>query len=264
MIVIIYTPASYSPTFTLDRWFVATNQPSANLSLSQTTNAPTGYGYSAQLQRPNGNAVSAQNYLGQTVLSQDAYRWRGMPATLSFWAKAGANYSPTNSALSVQLVSGTGTNEGAAALVNGTWASKATLVSTTTTISATWTQYSFSGTFGSAISEIGVLLGFTPTGTAGANDWFEVTGVSIQPAGSAVPYNFPTYAVDLYQAQRTAVVATVWVPTTTAPCYDLHLIATPSVSGGGTGFSTSGTSATSLVCSQSSAAAQTLTISSDP
>ncbi len=264
LIIIIYTPLPYSPTFTLDRWFVATSQGAANLALIQGTDTPTGYSYDARLQRPNGNAIAATSYLGQTVLTSDAVRWQGQSATLSFWAKAGANYSPAGGSLGVQLVTGTGADEGAWKLANGTWSGQATPVNTTTTITTTWTQYSFTGLLSSSIQEIGVLLGFTPTGTASTNDWFEVTGVAIQPAGTAYTYNFPTYSVDLYEAQRTAVVASVWVPSSTTNCLSLHMRAVPSISGGGTGFVSSSTTANNLVCSQTTANLQSLILSADP
>jgi hypothetical protein len=263
-IAITWTPSVYSPTFTLDRWFVGTEQTAANLILYQETDAPIGYGTSAVFQRPSGNAIADMEYFGQTVLSSDAVRYQNSGATLSFWARAGGGYSAAGSLLTVKVVSGSGKDEGATALLKGAWTNATSVISAAPALSAGWSQYTFSGTFGPLVQEIGVLFGVLPTGTAGANDWVAFSGVSILPSGAAVPTNFPPYALDLYEAQRTAVAAYVFVPAATSNCLSLHMRATPSVTGGGSGFGIGGTTPNNLVCSQTSGAFQPLILSADP
>ena len=109
-----------------------------------------------------------------------------------------------------------------------------------------------------------MVFGFTPTGTAGVDDSIYITGVAIKPTGAASPFDFPPYDQDLYDCQTRCVVASVYVPATTAQnLLTLHLRATPTITGAGSGFSSTGTTRNNLIAYQTSGAVVTLTLSAD-
>jgi len=265
LIIIQYAPA-VGATYTADTWFASANAGSggsSNATVSQVSGS-NGYKYGLQMQRPNANTANGKHQVGQVIRSIDCTRFQGSAFTLSFWAIAGANFSAASNNLSVLLATGTGTDEGAIALESGIWTGYAAQVNATQAITTSLVQYSFTGTIPSNATEIGIVIGYTPVGTASTNDWFQIQGVALKPSGVGSVYDFPQYDIDLYECQTRAAVISVYVPATTAQnLASLHMRATPSVSGGGSGFASTGTSATSLVGYQTSGAVQTLTLSAD-
>jgi hypothetical protein len=108
---------------------------------------------------------------------------------MSFYARAGANYSPTSNALTAILYTGTSTDGNVLA---GPWVNVAQPVGGYATLTTTWQRFSFTGTLASNITQFATFFSATPTGTAGANDYFEITGVQIDIGSVALP--FRTYA----------------------------------------------------------------------
>jgi hypothetical protein len=187
-------------SYTLDR-FIWQSSSVASKTVSQQSSGLTGIQYSMRVARDSGNTNTAANYIGYSFETIDSYRFAGQTVTFSFYAKAGANYSPTSSLLGLRLSSGTGTNQN---YLSAGFTGNVNIVDTTQAITTTWTRYSFTGTVGSTATQIGFFLSSTPTGTAGANDWFEVTGLQLEIAGSASAYspNTSNYALELAACQR--------------------------------------------------------------
>jgi hypothetical protein len=192
--------APTSNTYTLDR-FIWQSSSVASKTISQQSSGLTGIQYSMRVARDSGNTNTAANYIGYSFETIDSYRFAGQTVTFSFYAKAGANYSPTSSLLGLRLSSGTGTNQN---YLSAGFTGNSNIVDTTQAITTTWTRYSFTGTVSSSATQIGFFLSSTPTGTAGANDWFEVTGLQLEIAGSASGYspNTSTYSTELAACQR--------------------------------------------------------------
>src|SRR5215472_3671811 len=117
-----FTAIASTLTYTADRFF-AVGGAASSISVSQVTGVTAVPGFSQALQfgRAAANANTVVITLGQIVETLDAIRAQGQTVTLSFWALAGANWSPASGNLNVQLVSGTGTNQSAASAVAGTW-----------------------------------------------------------------------------------------------------------------------------------------------
>jgi hypothetical protein len=95
----------------------------------------------------------------------------------------GANYSPTSSALKVKGVNGTGTDQ---AIKNYTGANL--FINSTVNLTTTWARFTATGTVPTNSTEIGIEFEVNPTGTAGANDWVEITGIQIDLGSTALPY----------------------------------------------------------------------------
>jgi hypothetical protein len=123
-------------------------------------------------------------FFGTNLESADSYRFAGQTVTLSYYARAGANYSPTSSGLSANILTGTGTDQSfITGLTGSTNAGNATA-----TLTTSWQRFTVTGTIGSTATQIAVYFSMTPTGTAGANDYFEVTGVQLEVGNQASPF----------------------------------------------------------------------------
>jgi hypothetical protein len=195
--------ASSSAVYTSDRWCITTNASQActvsRQTTSDTTNLPF-IQYAARVQRNSGQTGTGIIYFAQTFETINSIPFFGKTVTLSFYARAGANYSPTSNTLSGFLVSGTTTDGN----VLGTFAGQTTVATTAATLTTTWQRFTMSGTVGSSVSQLAVYFANTPTGTAGVNDYYEVTGVQVEIAASASAFspNTATYATELAACSR--------------------------------------------------------------
>src|SRR5258708_3201084 len=126
-----FTAIAGAAIYTADRFF-AVGGASSSISVSQVSGVTAVPGFSLALQfgRAAANANTAVINLGQVVETLDSIRCQGQIVTLSFWAQAGANWSPANGALNVLLASGSGANQSAASLVAGTWTGYSSLALT--------------------------------------------------------------------------------------------------------------------------------------
>lgn len=171
-------------TYTADRW-AWQSASVASKTVSRQASGLTGIQYSIRVARDSGNTNTASNYIGYSMESADSYRFAGQTVTFSFYARAGANYSPTSSLLGFRLASGTGTDQN---LLTGGYTGNVNVLDSTQAITTTWTRYSFTASVGSTATELGLFFYSTPTGTAGANDWFEVTGVQVEVGSQVSPF----------------------------------------------------------------------------
>jgi hypothetical protein len=59
-------------------------------------------------------------------------------------------------------------------------------------LTTTWQRFTFTGTVGATVTELAPYFSYNPVGTAGANDYYEITGVQLDIGSVALP--FRTYA----------------------------------------------------------------------
>jgi hypothetical protein len=175
--------------YTADRW-QAGRSGVAGYTVSRqvtgdTTNLPF-VQYCARVQRDSGNSSTNQLYLGSSFESFNAIPYAGKSVTLSFYARAGANYSASSSNLVATLFSGTGTDQ---SWMTTGYTGQATVGTATNAITTTWTRYSITGTVASTATELAVIFNYTPVGTAGADDYFEVTGVQVEVGSVATQFS---------------------------------------------------------------------------
>jgi hypothetical protein len=62
------------------------------------------------------------------------------------------------------------------------------VATTNATLTTTWQRFTLAGTFGATAISSGIGFTMTPTGTAGANDYYEVTGVQLEIGSQATPF----------------------------------------------------------------------------
>jgi hypothetical protein len=153
-----------------------------------TTNLPN-IQYAARSQRDSGNTSTSEILYFQNFETVNSIPFAGKTVTLSYYARAGANYSSASSALGIQVQTGTGTDQNY--VITG-YTGNATPINTTSTLTTTWQRFVHTFTIASTATEICTLFRFTPVGTAGANDWFEVTGVQLD-LGTYTASSAPTF-----------------------------------------------------------------------
>jgi hypothetical protein len=169
--------------YTADRWLG--RHLGTNVTYSQQASGLTGFQYGIRVQRPNGVSGTDAQVVYYQLETADSYRFAGQAVAISFYAKAGANFSATSSVLNINAISGTGTNQN---IGNGAYTGQATIVNQNVTLTTSYQRFTVTGTVNSNATQIGLLFGATPVGTAGANDWYEITGLQLELGSVATSF----------------------------------------------------------------------------
>lgn len=169
-----YVSSSGSPTFTFSRQ-----------TTSDTTNLPF-IQYCMRMQRTSGQTFTNVFYLTQDFETVNSIPLAGKTVTLSFYARKGANFSAANDALSYSVITGTGTDQNNN---SGSYTGAATPLSGTATLTTTWQRFQTSATLATTATELEIRFNWTPSGTAGAADYVEITGIQLEAGSVATPFN---------------------------------------------------------------------------
>ncbi len=183
-----FSVAASTTTYTADRWQVKTSSNQATTVSRQTTSDTTNLPfiqYSVRVQRNSGQTGTGNLTFTQNMETVNSIPYAGKTVTMSFYAKRGANFSASGNNIQALLVTGTGTDQNVdvSGFTNGTNA-----IFANATLTTDWQRFTFTATLGATITQIAPYLLFTPTGTAGANDWYEVTGVQLDVGSVALPF----------------------------------------------------------------------------
>jgi hypothetical protein len=176
--------------YTLDRWMARTagaggsvnvsQQAAGNLSVTPTQ----AIRYCARVQRVAGNTDTNSIGIYQTMETANSVQFAGKTLTLSFYARKGTNYSASGNTITVQLYSGTGTDQVWYSFTGST----AIASSSTNVLTSSWQRFTITGTAPTNMTEMFASFTYAGTGTAGAADYFEVTGVQIDLNSVALPF----------------------------------------------------------------------------
>jgi hypothetical protein len=189
--------------YTADRWQFNSSSNDCTVTrqaTNDTTNLPF-IQYCARVQRNSGQTGLGNLWFYQPFETLNSLQYAGKTVTMSFYARKGANFSGASDVLNFRLYTGTGTDEN---FRSGTYTGSATPIDSTATLTTTWQRFSASATVASTATEVTPAIYYTPSGTAGANDYFEVTGVQLEIASAVSAYspNQATYASELAACQR--------------------------------------------------------------
>jgi hypothetical protein len=180
--------AASSSGYTTDRWFYASGASQASTISRQatgdTTNLPT-IQYCARVQRNSGQTGGGAVGFDCSIESVNSIPFAGQTITFSFYARRGANYSASSNILNAQVLSGTGTDQNVQAGFTGS----ATVVSQNATLTTTWQRFTYTGTVAASATQLGIRFITTWAGTAGAADFFEVTGVQVELGSYATTFS---------------------------------------------------------------------------
>jgi hypothetical protein len=192
------TPGSW----VVDRWNVYRPGFVAGASIGQGTGmvyadlpfSEAGIATYGRVGRTAANAATTAIYCDYNMESQDSYRLVGKTVTLSFYYRCGVNFS--DNSLTATLHSGTATD---AALRSGTFTSFAT---TAFAKSASWVRATVTGTVPTSAAQVCLRFSYTPVGTAGNADHFDVTGVQLELGNVATPFEVRPFQVELQTCRR--------------------------------------------------------------
>jgi hypothetical protein len=189
-------------TYTSDRWLAYVGAGSSTISrqtTSDTTNLPF-IQYCSRVARDSGQTTTNTVYFANGFESVNSIPLAGKTVVLSFYARAGANYSSASNALLANVITGTGTDQNVISGLTG----GVNAISQTATLTTTWQRFTYSATLATTATQVAVRFDRTPVGTAGANDYYEITGVQLEVANTASPYapNGATYQAELAACQR--------------------------------------------------------------
>lgn len=201
-----------------DRWqgyAVSSNITVSRQSVSDSTNLPN-IQYAARCQRTASNANTGAFALANTFETANSIPFAGKTVTLSFYARRGADYSPTSNLLTVNLTTGTGTDQNVQVGFTGSTSP----IAQNATLTTTWQRFAYTGTVATTATQMSILFTMNPTGTAGTNDWFEVTGVQID-VGTYTAATAPTFrrSGGILQGELGACQRYYWRWTTTGSNY---------------------------------------------
>jgi hypothetical protein len=174
----------------LDRWWALMSNSAAGSVNVVAISDLVGYSSCAKLNRTSASALTNSILFGQIIESANCYSLQGKTVTLSFYAKAGANFSSSSGVLNSFIVTGTGVDQGLSSLSASTWTGQTTASTKANILTTSWQRFTQTVTLGVNISEISVQFGFTPVGTAGADDSFYITGVQLEDGYTATAFEF--------------------------------------------------------------------------
>jgi len=176
-------------TYTADRWWATMTNTGMVVSKVAGTAGTSGVVQTQNAirqQRTSGNTNTGFIQIGQPVEIANATPFCGQTVTFSFYAKAGANMTASN-VITAYLVTGTGTTD-VNPLVSG-YTGQVVNVLGTPTLTTSWQLFTFTTTIGASITQFTSLFSYAPTGTAGANDYFDITGVQLEIGSTATAFS---------------------------------------------------------------------------
>lgn len=187
--------------YTADRWFRFKQTGGGTGVFTQIQDAGLGNGSrSIRIGRPSGATDVNQTEIIQALESKDSVELSGKKVTFSFKIRRGANFS--GSQVNFYLGYGTGTDQGVVASWTGQAQVNGTPIPVASLSTTTYYQASLTVTL-PVLNQLRFDINYVPTGTAGANDYIEITEVMLNE-GEFVPYVRcgGTYEEELRVCQR--------------------------------------------------------------
>jgi hypothetical protein len=182
------------PFYTADRWN-ATRYAAGGVTISQQAHGDASLvsKFCIRAQRNSGNTDTTAYFINQPIEVANSRDLKGKFVTLSFMARKGANFTGTFTA-SIATHATSGTEDG---MYYNNFRTVATAnTNSTPTLTTSFQRFTLSASLPSNAAQVGVAFFCdTPTGTAGANDYFEITEVQLEP-GVVTPFEYRHYSVE--------------------------------------------------------------------
>jgi hypothetical protein len=195
------TASTYGSYGSCDRWNFGNSNASGCVA-QRVTSTLAGFSYALQIQRSSTSAVTGFFGTAQDIETLNCQDLAGQTVTLSFYAQAGANFSAASNLINVFVATGTGTDQSSNLMWTSAWTGFAKPLNTTATLTTTWTRYSYTVVIPAGTNEIAAAFYYTPTGIAGTADYFQITGVQLEPGPVATPFERKLIDQTLIDCQR--------------------------------------------------------------
>lgn len=180
-----------------DRWAAARAAYASGGTVSRQSSGLSGFQFCSRVQRNSGNTSTAIVYYYQTLETSASIPFANSTASYSFYIRAGANFSGS---IVANLFSGTATDQQnfPDAAITGVQ----TVVTSTLSLTTSWQRVTLSGTVSASATQLFAGFTWTPSGTAGAADYFEITGVQVERGSTATPFENRPIGTELALCQR--------------------------------------------------------------
>ena len=168
---------------------------------STATDVPTGFQYAFKMARTASQTGVVQMCMAQEVETANAISLAGQTAELDFNAYTGANFSAAASTynMTAYIVYGTSTDEGISKLAYGLnaggggsagWTGQANATAAVISLGGVSTagRYAAFANIPATATEVAVALCYTPTGTAGTNDYLAFAGIQLKRSPQNASY----------------------------------------------------------------------------
>ena len=159
-------------TYSVDRWRSFGGP--GGFTISKRTDAGEGDGNAIRFHRTASNSQTSAMGIAQGIETRESKRLAGKTVTISFRARKGADWSPTN--FDAKVYHGTGTDENPVGMTGQASDIAVDDASLTTSFQT------FVGSVTIPSNKTQVTLGFqwTPSGTAGANDYVDIREIQME------------------------------------------------------------------------------------
>ncbi len=177
-------PNSKITSRSADRWNTFRNGWASNITTTRQSAGLAGSRYCMRVQRNNGDTSTALVQADYVLETQDSVPFQGQLVTVSFQARKGANYSGGN--LTLDIVTGKGTDQHTLDPMT----TQATLKTLACALTTSWQKFTVTidSALATDITQLALRLYYTPSGTAGAADYVEITQVKMEKGSSATDY----------------------------------------------------------------------------
>lgn len=187
--------ASAGDPYTADQWYVH-NAANQAFSVSPATPIIPRTLQSILVLRSAAQTGVTQMWVGQPFTLAQIAQFAGQQVTYSFYIFCQANFSAAS--ILTFLCTGTGANAAKISGITG----RVDIASVVTTASlGSLVRIIGTGVIPANASQLDFIVAWTPTGTAGANDGFNICGFKLEPGGQATPYYPPDPYVELAELQ---------------------------------------------------------------
>lgn len=189
-------PAALATAFLADRW--SGHRAVAGCTQTRIASELNGFQYAIRLQRTSGNTTVNPMYLEQSFETSTISKVAGLPVVVSFYARAGSNF--TGSTILARLGVGTGTERNV--IWSSGWTSYIEPLTQQVTPTTNWQRFVLYVTVPAGTTQAGFYFTVSPTGTASTNDYVDITGVQIEAGSQVTPFEQRPVATELVLCQR--------------------------------------------------------------
>jgi hypothetical protein len=245
--------------YTIDLW-AARQTTAAACNVNQILSYATGLGTPGAMLLTLTGTSTGQIQVAQLWETLDCVPYQNRNVTVSFMMYRGTTWSPPN--MAATLYTGTNIDGGVGGLGGAGWTANSQAFNPAA--ASVWTPFSFTVAIGAGVYQLGLMFSATPTGAAiDANSFCYIANVAITE-GAVAPLAFPPrhVAEEHRLCNRYIRKGQLYVPAAYASL-PIDMRAVPTISGGGAGYDSTGTTADYLTHKQTAGALQTLTLSAE-